>query len=96
MEVFLFHSITQETASGGQLNIKAALKKTQKQACHYAAHRYFNKQNGAQSISDKIKHDKTISGTTDYAIAPDKFKYSTSVTCNHLNPKISISKSFAI
>lgn len=46
MEVFLFHSITQEAASGGQLNIKAVFKKTQKQACHYAAHRYhFNKQN---------------------------------------------------
>lgn len=61
MEVFLFHSITQETVSGGQLNIKAASKKPQKQALHFAAHRahfYFNKQNGAQSISDKIKHDQ--------------------------------------
>lgn len=56
MEIFLFHSIAQETISGGQLSIKAALKKTKKQALHNAAHRYhfcFNKQNEAQSISDK-------------------------------------------
>lgn len=62
MEVFLLHSITQETVSGGQLNIKAASKKPQKQALHYAAHKrshfYFNKQNGSQSISDKTKYDK--------------------------------------
>lgn len=36
--------------------------------------------------------NKTISGTTDYAVAPDKFKYSTSATYNHLNPKNYISK----
>lgn len=47
-------------------------------------------------LTKKNQYDETISGTTDYAIASEKFKCSTSVTCNHLKPKNYISKYVAI